>query len=116
MNTNTAIVGLSFLVILIVLANPFGLWTPEQFVYLAIVALAVVAVIFAGIVFRESSGDEREEALRDSAARAGYIAGILVLTAAIVATGLMDEPQNLWLIGALIAMVGARLVTRFLAD
>ena len=116
MRTNTTIVGVSFLVILVLLANPFGLWTPHEWEYIAVAALAVVAILFAGVMFQESSNDEREESLRNNAARSGYLAGILILTGGVVVTALMGEPENLWLIGALAGMVIARLVTRFLIE
>lgn len=115
-HTNTGIIGSALLVILFVLANPFGFWMPTESVYLGVVALAVVSVLFAGIVFRDSSKDEREESLRNISARSGYLAGILILTGGIIVTALMGHEENIWLIGALAGMVISRLVTRFLID
>lgn len=115
-NSTIIIVGISLLIILFALANPFHFWMPSESVYLIIATLAVVSVLFAGLVFRDSSHDEREESLRNTSARSGYLAGILILMMGIIVTALVGHEENLWLIGALGGMVIARLVTRFLID
>lgn len=113
---DTPIVGLSFILILIALANPFELWAPESWQYLAVVALAVVAALFVGLVYRGRAGDEREEHVRDLSARSGYLAGILVLVGAVGLSVLELMEPNVWVIGALGAMVAARLLTHLLTD
>ena len=107
------LVSLSLLILLLLLANPFELWMPSSLAYLSVVCLAVVAVLFAGLVYMEHPKDEREQVMRDSAGRLGYLVGVIILTAAVVISVISGDHANPWVIGALGAMVLSRLFVRF---
>lgn len=109
---NTSIVALVLLLLLVFLANPFSLWMPTELEYLTIAALAVVAAVFAGLVMGEKARDEREVELRAHAARAGYLAGIFMLTLGTAVPVLMGDHSNPWILAALGVMVIVRFIVR----
>lgn len=109
---NQTVVSVVFVTLLVLVANPFGLWMPSPLAYTGIAALAVVATVFAGLIRGEENGDEREVALRASAARVGYLAGVIILTGAIALSVLVGERANPWIVAALGAMVITRVISR----
>ena len=113
---NTSIVAVVFVLLLVFLANPFSLWMPTTLEYMTVTALVVVATIFAGLVVGEKVRDEREEELRNTSARAGYIAGIVILTLGIAIPILMGEHANPWILTALGAMVIVRFISRMKSE
>lgn len=111
-----SLVSLAFIFLLVLLANPLNLWMPSELMYVLMAGLVVVAALFAGLVFKEHSRDEREESLRASAGHSGYLTGVFVLTLAIVITILAGNHPDIWILTALGAMVTARLLVHFFAD
>lgn len=116
MNHNTTIVAAVFVLLLAFFANPFGLWMPTTLQYMGVAALVVVAAIFAGLVMGEQARDEREEEIRAQSARAGYLAGIVVLTLGIIVPILMGDHANPWVLTALGAMIVVRFVVRIKSE
>lgn len=110
--SNVAVVTGVLIILLVFLANPFGLWMPTELEYLTLAAVVVVAAVFAGLVTGERVRDEREEALRAHAARAGYLTGIFILTGATAVTVLSGGHADPWVLGALGAMVLVRFFVR----
>jgi divalent metal cation (Fe/Co/Zn/Cd) transporter len=104
--------SLVFVAALIFLWNPFGTWMPSELEMIAAGAVAVIAAVFIGLVSTDEGRDEREVALRGKSARVGYIAGVLVLSLCVVVGLVTHEPVNLWILGALGAMVVTRVVHR----
>lgn len=109
---NTTIVAVVFVLLLVLLANPFSLWMPTGLQYTTVAALVVVAAIFAGLVTGEKVRDEREEELRAQSARYGYLAGIIVLTLGIAVPILMGGHASPWVLTALGVMIVVRFVSR----
>lgn len=101
---------------LLVVANPFGWWMPTTFQSIAAGAVAFILAVFAGMVYRDGAKDERELILRAEAARIGYLAGIAVLGAAVVVPLLTNDEVSRWALGALVAMIIARLLARHRAE
>jgi uncharacterized membrane protein len=108
---NELVVGIVLVVLLFAFANPFDFWMPEVLVFLLVGALLLVAVVFAGLVFGEGSRDEREEAHRTKAARAGYLAGVIALVLLLAYQSLTAHPDPL-VAAVLGAMIIAKLAVR----
>lgn len=111
-NSNTIIVAIAFIILLVFLANPFDFWMPNVIEYMTAAAVVVVAVIFSGLVWKEKVRDEREVELRAHAARAGYLAGIYALVFAIAFSVLSGNYVDTWVIVALGVMILVRLLVR----
>jgi len=101
---NEIIISVSFIVLLVLLLNPFGFWMPSSIVYLLLTALVVVFAVFASFLWRESASDEREELHRRIAGRVGYLAGTSALVLGIVVQGVTSHVDP-WLAVVLGVMV-----------
>lgn len=93
-----------FIILLILLLNPFNFWMPSA---IQMTLLALIVIVFAGfasLVWHEKAQDEREEYHKMIAGRVGYLLGTAVLVAGIIfqAFSHMLDP---WLVGALGVMV-----------
>ena len=97
------------LLLLLLLVNPFDFWMPSQTEMLLVAGLVVIFGIFSGLLWRERGGDEREQWHRMLADRFGYLAGALVLVIGVLIESLKHE-LNLWLVGALGAMILVRII------
>ena len=106
---NEIITTIVFILLLIFFWNPLQLWMPETAVYMIVGGLFVVVAIYAGLILREKPRDEREEKHRASAGRIGFLAGVVILAVAIGFQSFLSHP-DLWLIGALGAMVVSKLL------
>jgi hypothetical protein len=104
--------SLALVLALLFLWNPFDFWMPSDSGMLIAGVVAVIAAVFVGLVFKDEGRDEREVALRGTSARVGYIAGVVVLTLCIVVGLITGEEKNLWVLGALAAMILARVIHR----
>ncbi|MEK7530268.1 MAG: hypothetical protein AAB573_00180 [Patescibacteria group bacterium] len=110
--TQNIIASLALVIALIFLWNPFDFWMPSEFQIVVAGAVAVLAAVFVGLVFKDEGRDEREVALRGTSARVGYIAGVAVLTLCVVVALVLGEQVNLWVLGALAAMILTRVIHR----
>jgi uncharacterized membrane protein YadS len=111
-----ALIGIVFVLILGAFANPFMLYMPTHGEYVAAAILAVVAAIFVGLMFREGARDEREEHLRERAARVGYLAGVVVLTLGIIIPVIHDVHPSPFVLIALAVMILTRLAQRAFSE
>jgi hypothetical protein len=110
--SNSAVVSTILIALLVFLANPFYWWMPSELEYISVAALAVVATVFAALVMGEKARDEREVEIRARSARAGYVAGIYILTLSIAASVFTGDHASPWILTALGAMVMARFFVR----
>ncbi|PIR82932.1 hypothetical protein COU19_03280 [Candidatus Kaiserbacteria bacterium CG10_big_fil_rev_8_21_14_0_10_56_12] len=101
--------------LLVLLGNPFMFWMPSMMTTLVLVVVAVLVVIYAGLILRERRGDERELLHRMLASRAAYLAGIVVLTIALLLQGIRGEADP-WIAATLATMVLAKVVARAWAN
>lgn len=115
MNTLQTLLAGVLVVLLIAVTDPFMYWMPPAAGMLALVIAAGCIALFAGLVVRERGGDERDLANRSFAGRAAYLAGILVLTVALVVKG-MNHTLDLWVPLALGVMIVAKVFAHRYAD
>jgi hypothetical protein len=114
MKNNLIQIGIPILTVvsLLLLTDPFMYLMPPMGVMIALVSATVLLVVWSGFVMFESAVDEREALHRMYAGRAAYLAGIAILTAALLFQGLTDSIDP-WLAASLGVMVlvkmGARL-------
>jgi heme O synthase-like polyprenyltransferase len=102
-------VSLGLLALLFVLYNPWDLLMPGYLVMSFLVGMVVLYVAFATFLWRENGGDERENLHRMFADRIAYLAGSAILLFGII-IGELNHSLNPWLIGALAAMVIAKVI------
>ena len=102
-------VSLGLLVLLLVIFNPWALFMPGYLVMSFLIAAVVLFIAFATFLWKENSGDEREQYHRLFADRIAYLAGSALLLLGIV-IGELQHALDPWLIFALAAMVVAKVV------
>lgn len=100
---------------LIAVTNPGMILMPTVMEMVALVVIAVLVAGYAGLILAEKPDDEREDAHRAFAARAGFIVGIGVLTAALLWQG-FHHAIDAWVATALGAMILAKVIARAWAN
>jgi Na+/H+ antiporter NhaD/arsenite permease-like protein len=103
------------LIVLFTLVDPFMYWMPSGAQMFALTLAAALLVIFAAFVMREKAEDERAIQHRMHAGRAAFLAGVSVLTIALVYQGLVHSIDP-WIPLSLGAMIAAKLVARLYAE
>lgn len=102
--TNEIALTILILILLVFLWNPWSLWMPSQLNYMVTAALAVVVLLYAGLVLKEKPVDEREEKILAQAGRFGFLAGVFIISIGIIYQTITSKP-DIFLIGALAVMV-----------
>lgn len=117
MKNNFLHIGIPVLTVasLILLVDPFMYLMPPMAGMVALVSATVLLVVWSGFVMYESAADEREVQHRMYAGRAAYLAGIAVLTVALLVQGLANSIDP-WVAGALGTMVIVKMVARLFYD
>lgn len=87
---NEKVLSVSLVILLVFFWNPFGLWMPQAFIYMAVVGLLVLITLYAGLFLRERPEDEREDKIRSKAGRVGFISGIIIISIGIIYQSLFD--------------------------
>ena len=105
---NEVIISLLLLILLVALLNPFGFWMPDEVLYLTVGGVFILVAIYSGLVWRESSADEREQLHKTIAGRFGYLAGLFILLIGIIVQSIDSHPDR-WLITAIAVMVLAKI-------
>ncbi|HVX90414.1 MAG TPA: hypothetical protein VHC20_02130 [Candidatus Paceibacterota bacterium] len=100
---------------LIAVTNPWMIFMPTVMEMVALVVIAVLVAGYAGLILAEQPNDEREDAHRAFAARAGFITGIALLTAALLWQG-FHHAIDAWVPSALGAMILAKVAARAWAN
>jgi len=108
-------VALVLVVLLVLLLDPFMLLMPPPVAMLCIVLASALVVLFAGFVLKEQVRDEREAMHRLQSGRAGYLAGLAVLTLALIVQGFAHHVDP-WIAGALAVMIVGKIVARMRAE
>lgn len=100
-----------FCALALLLINPMHLWMPSMS-HMTTVGLATIALAaFVVFVLREHARDERDDTHRAIAGRAAFLAGSAVLIVGIIVQNASHTVDS-WLVGALIAMVLAKVGAR----
>jgi len=115
MNKTETSIALLLLALAILLLNPFGFFMPSAVLMTLIGLLVAAAALFAGVVWREYSGDEREVFHRMFAGRSAFIVGTSVLVVGIAIQSLSHSVDS-WLVAALVSMVLVKIIGRVYAD
>ncbi len=109
------ILSLVLVAIAIVLVNPFMFWMPTALAMAGTIIFATIFFIFASLVWKESSGDEREDLHKLMAGRIAYLTGSGVIVIAIIVQG-WNHAVDPWLVTALTAMVLAKVIALVYRD
>lgn len=104
------IIAVILLLVSLAFVNPFQLWMPNTMTMMLLLVLLILVGLFAGFVWRERGGDEREKIHRTRADRLGFLFGLLVVVAGIAVTALQHE-TNTWLVIVLIVMVLTKVIS-----
>ena len=91
--------------------NPFDVFMPDATAMAIACVLLIVFAVFAAFVWRERAVDEREAAHQAAAGRAAFLAGAAALTVGVVFQSFAHNVDP-WLVGALVAMVLAKIGAR----
>jgi len=107
-DTQELIIGAGLIGLLLLVINPLNFFMPTPLVMTVLLAVALLALLFASFIWRERSGDEREAYHRLLASRAGYMSGAVVLLLGMAFQGWSGHVDS-WLAGTLGVMVLAKL-------
>jgi len=114
-NIKELIVTVAFIVIAILLLNPFHFWMPDMMVMCMLAVTLGLFGIFATFILRESMIDERDIQHRTLAGRNAFLTGAGMLTLGIVVQG-YTHAVDPWLVIALVAMIVVKMGTRMWSD
>lgn len=109
------IIGSILLIALLLYASTIGAWMPSMVQMISLIGLLLVFAIFASFVWKERPRDERELLHRALAGRLAFLAGAIMLVAAITVQALRHQ-VDYWLVATLAVMVIVKLVTLLTAD
>ncbi|MBI3589281.1 MAG: hypothetical protein HY093_02610 [Candidatus Liptonbacteria bacterium] len=104
------LISLAFIILLVLVANPFDFWMPSTLTMTAAMLLVATFGVFAVFVWREKAADEREKLHRLMAGRFAYLLGAAGLTAGIVVQSL-SHAIDPWLVISLAFMVLGKIVS-----
>ncbi|MFA6466990.1 MAG: hypothetical protein WCV71_03965 [Patescibacteria group bacterium] len=105
------IISLVLVVLIISFLDPFMLWMPSQILMMVLFGLVVVYIIYTVFLWREQAKDEREELHRLLASRYSWLAGSIVLIAAVIVQGLKHDIDP-WILYSLLVMVLVKTISR----
>lgn len=109
------ITGIVLVVLLLLVGNPFMFWMPSAMAMTLLLVATLLALVYAGFILKEKSGDERDLLHRMLAGRVAYLTGIGILTLALLLQGLSHHIDP-WIAGALACMVIAKIIARAWID
>ncbi len=109
------LISLTLLLILIFCLNPFGILMPPPLVSMLVISLLLFVGIFASFIWKERSGDERENYHKLLAGHLAFLTGVALLGIAIAFQEL-NHDLDPWLVYILIAMILAKIIGRIYND
>lgn len=111
------IVLVFFLVILLfLLTDYFMWWMPQAIVMITLLAVTVLICLWSGFVIMERGGDERETLHKMNAGRVAYLAGLAILTIALIVQTLTLKSIDIWIALTLGVMIVSKLGARIYFD
>lgn len=99
------VISLALIGLLVFFINPFDLLMPQPLHPFMVPFLAALFIIFAGLLWRETPGDEREQFHKIIASRFAYFAVITTLIAGVVFQSFKGEVDPFLIIGICIALL-----------
>lgn len=97
--------------ILVAFLQPFGLSMPDSSVSMLIVALIIAFLLFASVVWKEETKDERESLHKLQAGQISFIVGAGILIVGIIVQSLQHN-IDVWLIITLVGMILTKVFSR----
>lgn len=107
--------AIAIVLILILVGSSEMLLMPRSSDMMLLLGLIVSFLVFSAAIWKESPADERENLHRLNAGRISFLVGSVVLVVGIVSQA-RSHNIDPWLIWALIAMVGSKLVSRIISQ
>jgi hypothetical protein len=99
------IISLALVGLLVFFVNPLDLLMPHVLHPFMVLFLAVLFIIFAGFLWKETPGDEREQLHKFIASRFAYFAVIATLIVGVVFQSFKEEVDPFLIIGICIALL-----------
>ena|GEM_PF-671548 len=109
--TQQLIITAIFVLVLLLLLNPFGFFMPTELMYIMLGGVLVLFGVYMSFVLKESPKDEREQLHRFIANRSAYVWGSVVLVVGIVYQGIADGHIDSWLLIVLGVMVVSKVLS-----
>jgi heme O synthase-like polyprenyltransferase len=103
-----AVISLVLIALLIFFLNPMELWMPQSMHAIMIPLLVILFIVFSGALWKEASGDEREQLHIFIASRFAYFAAIAALVIGIVIQS-FQKAIDPWLIVAICVALLAKI-------
>lgn len=114
-NITETISAIFLVIILFLLTNTKALLMPENTDMMLLLALIISFLVFSAAIWKESPADERENLHRLNAGRISFLVGSVVLVIGILSQANAHSIDP-WLVYALIAMVGSKLISRLFSQ
>ena len=114
-NIKEIILTTCILIVSVLLLNPFDFWMPNMLVMCMLAIILALFGLFAGLILREKSKDERDDIHKGLAGRNAFLAGSVILVLGIFVQGL-SHTIDTWLVMALIVMIITKVATRIWTD
>lgn len=114
-NIKEIILTICIIILAILLLNPFDFWMPNMLVICILAVILGLFGLFAGLVLREKSKDERDDIHKGLAGRNAFLVGSVVLILGIVVQGYTHAIDS-WLVLAFISMIITKVATRIWTD
>jgi peptidoglycan/LPS O-acetylase OafA/YrhL len=108
-------VTLLFIIIAILLLNPFNFWMPNMLLMVILALALIIFGVFISFVLREKVLDERDNVHRQLAGRNAFLTGSIVLVVGLMIQGYKHQIDP-WLVLALVFMIVAKVATRIWSD
>ena len=109
-------IGVIFILVLLLLLNPFGLFMPDRLVYIMLIGIVVLFGVHAWFIATSKPSDEREQLHNFIANRSAYLAGTAVLIVGAVYEGVTSYEINTWILLALGVMLIIKLSSLLYSD
>lgn len=103
-------IGLLLAILVGILTYAHQTWMPNMATILTLVLVVAAFGAFSLYVWREGSGDEREQLIRFVASRIAFLATGTVLLLGIIVETLIYHAPNPWTGLALVVMVGGKII------
>lgn len=110
------ITAIVFVVLTLLLINPFNFWMLNMVVMYLLAGFIAVFALYVVFMLREKVADERDISHRALSGRVAFLAGSLILIAGITFQAIWMSGIDEWLVLSLLVMILAKLITRIYSD
>ena len=105
-----------FIVVIVLLLNPFGFFMPTELMYIMLGGVLVLFGVYMSFVLSENPKDEREQLHRYIANRSAYVWGSVALVVGIIYQGISEGQIDGWLLIVLGVMVVSKVASLYYSD